>query len=48
MEQVGFLKSGNGRGYGHANAMVAYYRAQPEVRHSFKPKPLRGTARLGR
>ena len=28
MEQVAFLKSAHGIGHGHANALVAYYRAR--------------------
>lgn len=31
MEQVAFLKSGHRIGHGHANALVAYRRAQQEA-----------------
>jgi hypothetical protein len=31
MEQVSFLKSQHGMGHGHANALVAYYRAQKDA-----------------
>lgn len=31
MEQVAFLKSGHQIGHGHANALVAYHRAQQEA-----------------